>query len=118
MVDTWSIGDDERWTWVCFSLADSLEGLCLVGTHGDLGNIYVTVSRCHQTEILLTDTLALCSKLCNGTEWSRFRALTACIRVNLSIEYEDIYIFARSDNVVETAVTDVVRSTITTDNPL
>ena len=40
------------------------------------------------------------------------------VRVNLGVENKDVYVFARSDNVVQTAVTDVVRGTVATDNPL
>ena len=33
VVDTWSICNDERWSWVSFSFADSLQTLCIVCTH-------------------------------------------------------------------------------------
>ena len=48
-------------------------------------------------------------QLSDGTERSSLGGLTTSVRVNLSIEHEDVYIFAAGDDVVETAVTDVVR---------
>ena len=44
--------------------------------------------------------------------------MSARVRVNLGVENKDVYVFARCDNVVQTAVTDVVRGTVATDNPL
>ena len=44
--------------------------------------------------------------------------LTTGVGVNLSIEHEDVDIFARSDDVVETAVADVVGGTVAANNPL
>jgi len=51
----------------------------------------------------------LVKELSDSTKRCSLRGLTTCVRINLSIEHEDIYIFTRSDDVVETAVADVVR---------
>ena len=85
---------------------------------GTLSYVDVTVCSLHQTEILFADTLTLSSELCDSTEWSRLRRLTTSVRVNLSIEYQDVNILTRSQYVVETTVTDIIRSTVTTDDPL
>ena len=90
-------------------LADSLQGLSVVSTHSNLSYIYITVGSSDHTEILLADALTLGSELSDSAERRSLRGLTTGVRVNLSIEHEDIYIFTRSDDVVETTVTDVVR---------
>ena len=102
----------------CLSLADSLEGLCVVSAHSNLSYIYITVSGSNHTEILLADALTLSSELSDSTKRSSLRSLTTGVRVNLSIEHEDVHVLTRSNHVVETAVTDIVRSTVTTDDPL
>ena len=60
----------------------------------------------------------LVKELSDSTERSSLRSLTAGVGVNLSIEHEDIHVLTRSNHVVETTVTDVVRSTVATDDPL
>ena len=108
VVDTGSVSDDERRSVPCLGLADGLETLALVGTHSNLGYIYVAVCGLHQTQILLAHALAVGSKLCDGADGSGLRSLTAGIGVNLGVEYEYVHVLTATDNVVETAVTDVV----------
>ena len=48
-------------------------------------------------------------QLSDGTERSSLGGLTTSVRVNLSIEHEDVDVLTRSNHVVETAVTDVAR---------
>ena len=60
----------------------------------------------------------MCSKLCDGTQRSGLRCLTTGVRINLSVDNEDVHILACCDNVVQTTVADIVRSTVATDNPL
>ena len=90
----------------------------MVGTHCHLGYIDVAISCLHQTEVFLRDSLTSCCKLCDSADRSRLRRLTTSVGVNLGVEYEDVHIFARSEHVVKTAVTDVIRCTVTTDDPL
>ena len=103
---------------VCFCLTDCFQGLSLVGTHSDLSYVNITVSSSNQTKVFLANTLTGSSKLGDGAERSCFRSLATGVGVNLRIKYEDVDIFAGCDDVVETSVTDIVRSTVTTDNPL
>ena len=48
-------------------------------------------------------------QLSNSTKRCSLRGLTAGVGVNLRIEHEDVYVLTAGDDVVETAVTDVVR---------
>ena len=99
-------------------LADSLEGLCVVSAHSDLSYVYITVGGSNHTQILLADALTLSSELSDSAERCSLRSLTTSVRVNLSIEHEDVHVLTAGNHMVETAVTDVVRSTVTTDDPL
>ena len=118
MVDTGCIGDDDGRSVPSLSLADSLQGLSVVSTHSNLSYIYITVSGSDHTEILLADALALSSELSDSTKRSSLRSLTTGVRVNLSIEHEDVNVLTISNHVVETKLTDIVRSTVATDDPL
>ena len=118
VVDTRSISDNNRRSVVSFSFANSFQSLSLISTHSDLCAIYITVSRSDQTEIFLAYTFTGSSKFSNRTYWSRFRSLTTRIRINFCIQYEDIYILTGCKNMVEPTETDIIRSSVTTDNPL
>ena len=83
-----------------------------------MGNVYVTVSSSHQTEVFLAYTLTGSGKLGDSAYRGSLGRLTACVGVNLSIQYEDVDILTACDYMVETTVTDVVRGTVATDNPL
>jgi len=47
-------------------LADGLEGLCVVSTHGNLSYVYITVGSSDHTQILLADALTLSGALCDA----------------------------------------------------
>ena len=118
VVDTGSVGDDDAGTVPSLSFADSLEGLSVVCTHCNLSDIDVAVGGGNHAEVLLADTLTLGSELSDSTERRSLGSLATGVGVNLRVEHEDVHIFACSDDVVETAVTDVIGSTVTTDDPL
>ncbi len=118
VVDTGRVSDDQRRTVVSLSLADSLEGLSLVGAHSNLCYIYIAVGRSDQTEVFLADTFAGRSEFGDSAERSSFRRLATGVRVYLGVEYEDIHILAACEYVVETAEADIVCSTVTGNDPL
>ena len=90
----------------------------MVGTHCHLCHINVAISGGNQTEVFLANALTRSSKLSHSTSWGRLRRLTTSVRVNFCVEHQEVYVFARCNDVVETAITDVVSSTVTTDDPL
>ena len=100
------------------SLAECLQTLALVSTHSHLCYIYVAVGSLHETQVLLAHALAVGSKLSDGTDGRCLGSLTAGVGVNLGVDDEDVDILTRTDDMVQTTVTDVVGSTVTTDDPL
>ena len=118
VVDTGRICYDQRRSVVCLCLADSLEGLGVVGTHRNLCAIYVAVCRSNQAEVFLADALACGGKLGDSAERGRLGCLTAGVRVNFGVEHDDVDVLARSEHVVETAETDVVCCAVTGDDTL
>ena len=57
------VSDDDRRSVPSLSLADSLEGLCVVGAHSNLSDIDIAVGGSNHTQILLADALTLGSAL-------------------------------------------------------
>ena len=118
MVDTWSVSDDQGWSRICFSFCDSFYSLVEVSTHSDLCNVYVTVAHCDRSKVFLLGLFTACSKLSYSTGLSRLGSLTTCIGVNLGIEYHNVDVASACENVVNTAESDIVSPSVTTEDPL
>ena len=118
VVDTRSVGDDERRSGVSLSLADGLEALCVVGTHSNLCYVDVAIGCLHEAEVLLLDTLAGSSELSYGCDRSSLGRLATSVGVDLGVDNEDVDILAGSKDMVESAVADIVGSTVAADDPL
>ena len=103
---------------VSFRLTDRIQGLILIGTHGDLCHIDVTIAHGDGSQILLLDVLTACSKLCHRADRCCLGSLTARIGINLGVDAEDIDILAGSKHMIHTAKADIVAPAVTTDNPL
>src|SRR5438270_5595950 len=83
----------------------------------DAGDINVSVSHRNQTEIFFAGRFAPSRKLRNRTSRCGLRALPAGVGVNFGVEDQDIDIPTAGQDMVETAVTDVVSPTVAPDNP-
>ena len=118
VVDTRCIADNEGRSLVSFCFCECLDELVLVRSHGYLSNVYVTIAHSHHTEILLLNVLTTSSELSNSTLRCGLGSLSACVGVNLCIENENVNILTCSENVVKSAVTDIVSPSVTTDDPL
>ena len=118
VVDTRSVGNDKRRSGICLGFLQHVEQLVLRSADRNLSHIHITIGHGHGTEILLADTLAARSELGNGTDRSSLRRLASGVRIYLGINYQNIHIGTRRQNVVYTAVADIVTPAITTDDPL
>ena len=118
VVDTRCVCNDQRWSWICLSLCNSLYSLLHVAAHVDMSYIYIAIGHCDTRKILLAGLLTTCSELCNCTGRSRLGGLSTCVGVNLSIEYHYVDVLAGSKYMIEAAETDIISPTITTEDPL
>ena len=119
MVDTWSVSNDQGWSWICLSLSQiALAVWCRVSTHGDLCYIYITVGHCNACKVFLLGLFTTSSELSNRTSLGSLGSLSTCVGVNLGIEYHDVDIFAGSQNVVYAAEADIISPSVTTEDPL
>ena len=83
-----------------------------------LGYVYITVADGHHAQILLADLLTGSGELGNGAHRSGFGALAAGVGVYLGVQYQDVHVFTAGQDVVQTAVTNVVGGTVTAEDPL
>ena len=103
---------------VSFCFLHRLQGLILVSAHSDLSNVDVAVGHCDLCKGLLGDGLTCRSELSDLTDLGSLGCLAAGIGVNLGIEYQNVYIFAGSENMIESAEADIICPAVTAENPL
>ena len=77
----------------------------------------MTVGHAHKRHLLFTQSHTRRGEFSNGTNRCRFRCLTACVRVNLCVQNQNVYVFIFCHNMIQTTVSDVVGPSIATENP-
>ena len=117
MGDTVGVSNDQGWALPGFGFPESPYGVGHVGTHRNLSHIYVAVRHGHHAEVLLAGRLTSRRKLRHSRARGRLGCLSAGVGVHGGVQHQHVHIQARSQNMVQTAVTNVVRPAITTDNP-
>ena len=91
--------------------------LVLVGAHGHGGHVDVAVCHGHAAKILLRGFLTRGGELGHGAGRRRLRRLSAGVGVNLGVEDEDVDVPVLGEDVVETAVADVIGPAVPADAP-
>ena len=81
-------------------------------------HIDVAVALGNHTEVFLTDLLTAGSELSYSTCGGSLGGLSTGVGVNLGVYNNDVYIFAGSEDVVQTAKADVVSPTVTAEDLL
>ena len=117
VVDTRRVSDDDGRAMVALRLGDGLDALVVVSAHGNLRYIYIAIAHRDSSQIFLLGHFTSCCKLRNRTGRSGFGRLTAGVGVNLGIEYQDVYILAGSDNMVQAAEADIISPAVAAENP-
>ena len=72
MIDTWSIGNNQGWSWISFSFLNGFEILTLVRANRNLGYINITIAHSHHTKVFLTNSFTRSCKFGNSAKRSRF----------------------------------------------
>src|SRR5580692_7054097 len=85
--------------------------------HGHTGDIDVAVAHGNEAEIFLGSGLAACGKFRHGRAGGRLGRLPSSIRVDLGVEHEHVDVASAGQYVIEATVADVVRPTVSADNP-
>ena len=100
-----------------FCFLHGFERLVHVGAHGDLRDVNVAVAHGQFRKALLLDALAGRRKLRDLTELGCLGGLSAGVRVHFGIEDHDVDVFAGSQDVVQSAVADVVCPAVAAEDP-
>ena len=80
--------------------------------------IYIAIGHSDRRHIFLLGLFTTSCELSDCSGSGSFTCLSTGVGVNLSIEYHDIDIFARSKNMVNTTKSDIVSPSVTTEDPL
>ena len=118
MVDTWCISNDQGWSRISLSLSDCFNGLVEVSTHCDLSYIDISICHSHSCKVFLLCLFSTCCELCCSTGLCSLGGLSTCIRINLCIKYHDIDILLACKHMVNTAVSDIVSPSVSSEDPL
>ena len=117
LLDAVRVSDDERGTVVVLSLVEGLDRSGGIGTHRDVGDVDVLVLHLHETEVLLGLNLTGSGELGDRAGRRGLGSLTAGVGVDFGIHDENLDVLAGGENMVETAVTDIVGPAVTAENP-
>ena len=117
LLDAVRVGDDQRRTVVVLGLVKGLDRRGRVGTHRDVRDVDVLVLHLHQAEVLLGLDLARRRELRDRAGRRRLGSLAARVGVDLGVHDEDLDVLAGGENVVKTAVADIVGPAVTAEHP-
>ena len=117
VVDAGSVSDDQRRSFISFGFFQSFQQLVHVGAHSDLSNVNVAVAHSHHAEVFLLYALAVGGELRDRAGRSRLGSLTAGVGVNFGIQNEDVDVFAAGEDVIQSAVADIVCPAVAAEDP-
>ena len=117
MIDAGGIGNNERRSRVLFRFFQSTDQLIGIGTHGDLCHVYVIVSHGNTAKVFLCRGFSGIGKLCDCTDGSGFGRLSARVGINFRIHNNDIDIDSGSEDMIQSAVADIVCPAVTAVHP-
>ena len=112
-----AVCNDYRRSRIAICLGHRLNRLHLVCAKRNLGDIYIAVVYRKHSKILLRCGFTFRSELRDSPERRRFAHLPTSIGVHFRIHYHYIDVFAACQNMVETAVSDIVRPAVAAENP-
>lgn len=102
VVDARRVRDDEGRTRIGFRFLHRFQELALICAHRNACNIDVAIRHRNCAEVFFLDLLTGRRKFRNGAGRRGFACLSARVGVYLRVEHEDIHVFARSEDMVET----------------
>ena len=118
MVDTRSVSNNQGRSRISFRLCDSLNGLVVISTHGNLCYIYITIAHCNTSQVFLLHFFTAGCKLCYSTGRGSLGSLSACIGIYFGVEYHNVDIFSAGEDMIHTAESDIICPSVTAEYPL
>ena len=111
------VSDDDRGARIGLGLLEGLEALVHVGPHGHGGDVDVAVAHRHPAQVLLGGFLAGRGELGHRPGRRRFGRLPARVGVDLGVEDEQVDVAVHGQDVIQSAVADVVGPAVSADAP-
>ena len=118
MSNAGGIGDDQGGTRIGSSFRQCFYCLVVIGSHGNLGHIYISICHGNGCQIFFSAFLAACGKFCGRAQGSCFGCLSACIGVNFRIQYQDIDIPSTGKDMIQTAESYIICPAVSAHDPL
>ena len=112
-----SVADDQRRAVVSFGFVEGLDSLGGVGAQRDRGYVNVAVGHGDHAEIFLRHSLAAGREEGLGAKRGSLGHLATGVGINFRVEDQDVDVLAGGDDVVESAVADVVSPAVAAKDP-
>ena len=90
MGDALAVSNDQRRTRMRFRFNEGLDRVRVVRAHRDLRDVDVAVSHRRHAKIFFDRWFSAGGELRHRAERRRLRSLTASVRINLGVEYENV----------------------------
>ena len=117
MGDAMAVGDDQRRPGIGFGFDECFERVFVLGAHRHAGDIDVAVSHGDQAKILLAQRFAARGELRHRSARRGLGHLAAGVGIDFRVEHQHIDVAAAGQDMVQSAVADVVGPAVATDNP-
>ena len=117
MGDAMAVGDDNRRAVECFGFEKCFQRVLVFRSHRDRGHVNRPVSHRHQAEIFLRAAFASGGELGDRGARRCFGTLAAGVGINFRVEQQDLDVAPAGQDVIESAVADVVTPAVTADDP-
>ena len=96
---------------------EGFQGLLVAVAHGHPGHIDVAIGHGHQAQVFLGETLALGGKAGHSAARGGLGGLSAGVGIDFGIQHQQVDVAPGGEDVIETAVTDIVGPAVAADDP-
>ena len=117
VVDAGRVSDDDGRAVIGFGFFDRLHELIRVGAERNLGDVNMTVRHEKAPQVFLVGAAACRGELRHCAYRSRLGRLPARVGIYFRVDEHDIEVMVHRKDVIQTAVTDIVRPAVTAVHP-
>ena len=117
LINTGRISQNQRGSRICLCLCNGADTLIIIGAHGNLRHIDITITHGNRRQVFLFDLFSSCRKLSNRSKRRGFRGLPSGIGINFRIKHKNINVSAACQHMIQTAKSNIIGPAVTAKNP-
>ena len=117
MRDAMTVSDNYRRPIICVSFHKGIQCLLIAGTHGNFGYIDIPISHCDHSEVFFRNGFALGCEASDRCARCRFGCLPTRVGINFGIQNQEVYISSTCQDMIQTAVANIIRPAIPSHDP-